>query len=43
MMKVNVYTSGADELTLDRACVQVFSKVAISVQCSHSVVAQYVT
>jgi hypothetical protein len=32
MMKVNVYTFGADELTLDLACAQVFSKVTISIQ-----------
>jgi hypothetical protein len=43
MMNVNVYTFGGDELTLDRACSQVFSKVTISVQRSHSLVARQVT
>jgi len=43
MRKVNVYTFGGAELTLDRACAQVFSKVTISVQRSHSAVAHYVT
>jgi hypothetical protein len=43
MRKVNVYTFAGAELTLDWACFQVFSKVTISVQCSHSVVAHYVT
>lgn len=43
MPMANVYTFGGDGLTSDRACVQFFSKVAISVQRSHFVVALYVT